>query len=142
MEVIEHLGEDAAAAAGAGAGAGDMTTEGTANEPTDTAENASKKPKIASAHAEPTAAPDAVKIDADVAMPDAAPGAEETKTPAAGIKTSAAMPRTGPTPPTGDGKKEFDGLAGLPTASKDRNAVPISSLNPYLHGWTIRAKVR
>jgi len=84
----------------------------------------------------PAPAPAAVETKAeDVAMADAAPApgpvADAAKTPAA-VKsaptTATKTPASGPTPPS-SGR-----LAS-------RKVQPISSLNPYMNGWAIRAKV-
>jgi replication factor A1 len=80
---------------------------------------------------------DAAPIAAAPASP-AAPGTE-TKTPAAAaLKTAggAGAPRSGPTPPSSGPAA----AGGLKSASK-RPTVPLSSLNPYMHGWAVRAKV-
>ena len=66
------------------------------------------------------------------AVPAAAP-ATDAKTPAAAIKTTGTAaaagktPASGPTPPSGK--------------AAARAVQPISALNPYMHGWAIRAKV-
>ena len=83
----------------------------------------------------------------DAAMSD------DAKTPAAAIKTAARTGnsytedgrgsfglQSGPTPPSGSAN--HGGRSKLPPASKARNVIPISGLNPYFHGWSIRAKVR
>lgn len=75
-----------------------------------------------------------------VKMEDTGP-TEEVKTPATNVKTSGKDVErgyaTGPTPPSTDhGKK-----SKLASASKNRNVMPISALNPYIHGWSIRGKV-
>lgn len=80
---------------------------------------------------EASAAP--VKMEIDSAAITSAPA--DAKTPAPAIKTSAdtnKAPASGPSPPSGG-----------PTTgkAKARATQPISSLNPYVHGWAIRAKV-
>lgn len=84
----------------------------------------------------PAPAPVAVEPKAeDVAMTDAAPApaaapvADAAKTPAA-VKSAPATktPASGPTPPSG-------------SRLASRKVQPISSLNPYINGWAIRAKI-
>jgi len=69
--------------------------------------------------------------------PEAAPPhtSADAKTPAVTFKSSAGAvaetPATGPTPPS----------AGHGSKPASRAIQPISTLNPYMHGWSIRAKV-
>lgn len=85
------------------------------------------KPAAVPAPKAPAPAP-APAAPAAVTSPTAPPTA--AKTPACGLKTAAGPPKSGPSPPS----------SGKSTGIK-RSVLPISSLNPYMHGWAIQARV-
>jgi hypothetical protein len=87
----------------------------------------------------------AMELVSAAAAAAAAPAAEAAaktpaKTPAAALKPAPRAPGSGPEPPA-TGSARAPARAPAAGATPRRAPTPISSLNPYMHGWAVRARV-